>query len=118
MTVETIIPLADGTYKTGLDKEGNLSLRTQLFYSTGYWVSDDSGVTIEGHITHQGLQDAFSLMDIKVGEIVGVWTDPDTTITYIDRSYHFERKEVAIDFGNLYNQIAIWDCQAKEAINL
>ena len=118
MTVETILPIKDGTYRVGLDEEGNLSLRTQIFQAKGYWVSDNSGVTIEGHITHKGIQDAFSLMGVENGETIGIWTDPETTITYIDRSYHFLRKEVAIDFGNLYNQIAIWDCQEKEAINL
>lgn len=118
MTIETIIPIKDGTYRTAVDGEGNLRLATQLFYPTGYWVSDNSGVTIEGHITQSGLEDAFSLMEAQPGETIGIWTDPETTITYVDRSYHFVNKEVAIDFGNLYNQKAIWDCQAKEAINL
>ena len=118
MTIETILPIADGTYTFAVDSQGNYVLPTQIFQGKGYWVSDDSGVVIEGHITQAGLNDALWLMNVQPLEAIGIWTDPETNLTYIDRSYHFLRKEVAIDFGNLYNQKAIWDCQEKEAINL
>ena len=108
--------IKDGTYKAGQFKDGSFGLRTQLFYGNGYWISDDSGVTIEGEPDERAILDAFRLMDIQTGEAVGVWTSEG--ITYIDRSYHFIRKEVAIDFGNLYNQKAIWDCENKEEIRL
>ena len=116
MTIEAIIPLADGTYLAESDGNGGVQLKTTIHRSNGYWVSDDTGVTIEGHLTAKGIADALSLMEVKPQEIVGVWTDEG--ITYIDRSYHFIRKEVAIDFGNLYNQKAIWDCAKGEAITL
>jgi len=108
--------IKDGTYKTGYFKDGSFGLRTEIGMGNGYWVSDDSGVTIEGEPDSNAIQDALKLMDIEPGEIVGVWTDEG--ITYIDRSYHFIRKEVAIDFGNIYNQKAIWDCKDKEEIRL
>ena len=108
--------IKDGTYQTGYLKDGSLGLRSELGMGKGYWVSDNSGVTIEGEPDDKAIQDALSLMYIEPGEIVGVWTDEG--ITYIDRSYHFIRKEVAIDFGNLYEQKAIWDCANREEIRL
>jgi len=106
--------IKDGTYQTGYFRDGSFGLRTEIGMGQGYWVSDDSGVTIQGEPDSKALADSLSLMDIEPGEIVGVWTNDGTT--YIDRSYHFIRKDVAIDFGNMYNQKSIWDCQAKEVI--
>jgi hypothetical protein len=108
--------IKDGTYQTGYFRDGSFGLKTEIGMGQGYWVSDDSGVIIQGEPDSKAIADAFSLMDIEPGEIVGVWTDEG--ITYIDRSYHFIRKDVAIDFGNLYSQKAIWDCKAKEEIRL
>ena len=109
-----IVP--DGMYRVGQLQDKSFGLRHQLFYGNGYWVSDDSGVSIEGEPDERAILDAFRLMDIQTDECVGVWTDEG--ITYIDRSYHFIRKEVAIDFGNIYNRKAIWDCAEKEKIRL
>jgi hypothetical protein len=106
--------LKDGTYQTGYFEDGSFGLRAEISMGKGYWVADDSGVTIQGKVDSQAITDALSLMDIGPGEIVGVWTDDGTT--FIDRSYHFIRKDVAIDFGNMYEQKSIWDCQAKEVI--
>jgi hypothetical protein len=108
--------IKNGTYQTGYFRDGSFGLRTEIGKGKGYWVSDDSGVTIEGEPDSRSITDALSLMDIENGEIVGVCTDEN--VTYIDRSYHFIRKDVAIDFGNLYNQKFIWDCQVGEKIRL
>lgn len=108
--------MKDGTYRAESDGMGGLQLTTSVHMGQGYWVADDSGVTVEGELTSQGVADALNLMDIVPGEYVGVWTDEG--VAYIDRSYHFIRKEVAIDFGNLYNQKAIWDCAKGEEIRL
>ena len=108
--------IKDGTYQTGYFRDGSFGLKTEIGMGQGYWVSDDSGVTIQGEPDSKALADSLSLMDIERGEIVLVWTD--NVWTYIDRSYHFIRKEVAIDFGNMYSQKAIWDCKAKEEIRL
>lgn len=117
MTIQQITPLEDGTYLAST-KDGKLNLWSTVYKPKGYWVSDDSGVTIEGYLTREGIKDALDLMEVQPYENIGVWTDTETNITYIDRSYHFYRKETAIDFGNLYNQIAIWDCANKEEIRL
>ena len=118
MTIEAILPLADGTYKASVNGYGNLELKTSVSMGQGYWVSDDTGVTIEGYLTEQGIADALQLMEAQPGEYIGIWTDTETNITYVDRSYHIMRKEVAIDLGNLYEQKAIWDCSKREEIRL
>ena len=106
----------DGMYKAGQIQNEGFGLRHKLSYGNGYWVEDDSGVTIEGEPDERAILDAFRLMDIQTDEVVGVWTQDG--ITHIDRSYHFIRKEVAIDFGNIYNRKAIWDCSVGEKIRL
>ena len=116
MTIEAIIPLADGTYVAESDGNGGVQLKTSIHRSNGYWVSDDTGVTIEGHLTENGIKDALWLMNVQPNETIGVWTDEG--ITYIDRSYFFYGLDTAIDFGNLYNQKAIWDNANGEAITL
>jgi hypothetical protein len=116
MTIEAIIPLKDGTYQVTKNEYGDLQLSTSLHYGQGYWVSDDTGVTIEGHLTENGIKDALWLMNVQPNETIGVWTDEG--ITYIDRSYFFYGLNTAIDFGNLYNQKAIWDNAKGEAITL
>jgi len=108
--------ITDGTYKVGLDKEGNLSLRTTIYRDRGYWVSDDTGVTIQGEPDARAVADALSLMDIEAGEIVGVWTSNETT--YIDRSYHFHQKDTAWKVAELFDQISIWDCSNSKALDI
>jgi hypothetical protein len=110
--------MKDGTYRAEPDGMGGIKITTSVHMGQGYWVADDSGVTVEGELTEQGISDALNLMDIVSGEYVGVWTDTETNITYVDRSYHFIRKDVAIDFGNMYNQKAIWDCAMGEEVRL
>lgn len=108
--------LQDETYRVQSDGMGGLELKTILYMSQGYWVADDTGVTIEGALTRDGIKDALSLMEAQLGEVIGVWTNAG--ITYLDRAHHIMRKEVAIDLANVYNQIAIWDCENDKAINL
>ena len=108
--------LNDGTYKASTNGYGELQLSTSVSMGKGYWVSDDSGVTIEGELTEQGLRDALSLMEVENGEYIGIWTD--NGITYVDRSYHFYRLETAVAFGKLFEQIAIWDCAKRDTIIL
>jgi len=116
MTIEQIFILPDGTYETTKDVNGDVVLGNTIDKSEGYWVSDDTGVTIHGHLTRKEVSDALNLMDVKAGEIIGVWTDEG--ITYLDRSFFFYGLNNAIDFGNLYNQKAIWDCAKGEEIRL
>ena len=108
--------LQDGTYQATKNEYGDLQLSTSIHMGKGYWVSDDSGVTVEGELTEQGIKDALNLMDVEPGEYIGIWTD--NGITYVDRSYHFLRLETAVAFGKLFEQIAIWDCAKRDTIIL
>lgn len=118
MAIQAILPLADGTYKASVNGYGNLELKTSVSMGSGYWVSDDSGVTIVGHLTEQGIADALQLMEAEPGEHIGIWTDTNTSITYVDRSYHFYRLETAVAVGKAFDQLAIWDCAKRESIRL
>jgi hypothetical protein len=108
--------IKDGTYQVGYFKDGTLGLKTEIGKGQGYWVSDDTGVTITGEPDTKAIADALSLMDIEPSEIVGVWTNEGTT--YIDRSYHFIQKDTAWKVAELFDQIAIWDCKNKESLDI
>jgi len=108
--------IKDGTYQTGYFRDGSFGLKTEIGMGQGYWVSDDTGVTIKGEPDAKAIADALSLMDIEPGEIVGVWTNEDTT--YIDRSYHFIKKDTAWKVAELFDQIAIWDCKNKKSLDI
>ena len=108
--------IKDGTYKAGLFRDGSFGLRSEISMGKGYWVSDDSGVTIEGEPDDKAIADALSLMEVVPDEYIGIWTD--NGITYVDRSYHFLRLETAVAFGKLFDQLAIWDCAKRESIRL
>lgn len=106
--------MKDGTYIVRLDNNGTPMLTNQINMSDGYWVSDDTGVSIHGELDSNGILDALALMDIQDGEVVGIWQNNE--ISHIDRSYHFRNKETAIRVGHAFNQIAIWDCSVSKAL--
>lgn len=49
---------------------------------------------------------------------VGVWTDVETGIIYLDGSDYFAKKEEALAIAKLREEIAIWDCSANEEIRV
>ena len=119
MTVATkIIHIKDGTYLPGYFRDGTFGLKTQVSMGAGYWVSEPNGVTIEGGVTASGVQDALSLLEVEPGEHIGVWTDQETGITYVDRSHHFYKLDTALDLAKHWGQIAIWDCSKREEVRV
>lgn len=108
--------MKDGTYIVRLDNEGVPMLANQINMSDGYWVSDETGVSVHGELESGAVLDALSLMDIKDGEIVGVWQNKE--VSYIDRSYHFRNKDTALKAGEAFQQIAIWDCANSKALDI
>lgn len=108
--------MKDGTYIVKLDKSGIPSLNEPLLMIDGYWVADDSGVSVHGKLDHNGITDALSLMEIEDGEVIGIWEN--NGLSYIDRSYHFSNKDTAIKIGKVFNQIAIYDCANSKDISL
>ena len=108
--------MKDGTYIVRTDDNGIPALSAPVAMSDGYWVADDTGVSVHGKLDPRGLVDALHLMDIQTGEIVGVWENDG--LSYIDRAYHFQDKEEVLKAGLTFEQIAIWDCKAREEIRL
>lgn len=86
--------LANGTYlKTG---ETFIRLETQ----DGYWVAINE----------------ISLDSVRDGEIVGIWTDPDTGKIWVDETRFILDREQAITTAKAYDQIAIWDNSRQTTI--
>lgn len=108
--------MKDGTYIVRLDNDGTPMLTNQINMFDGYWVSDDTGVSVHGELDSNGILDALGLMDIQDGEIIGIWQN--NKLSYIDRSYHFRNKETAMKVGKTFGQIAIWDCGNSKALEL
>jgi hypothetical protein len=108
--------MKDGTYLVRLDNDGIPMLTNQINMTDGYWVSDDSGVSVHGGLNSDGIVDALRLMDIEDGEIVGVWQNKE--LSYIDRSYHFRNKNTALKVADTFQQIAIWDCANSKALDI
>ena len=100
--------MKDGTYIVRLDDDGIPMLANQINMTDGYWVSDDTGVSVHGALDSNGILDSLNLMDIQDGEIVGVWQD--NGISYIDRSYHIRNMDTALKMAEAFEQKAIWDC--------
>jgi len=50
-----------------------------------------------------------TLETAREGEILGVWTDPETGRVWVDRTQFKTHKSVAIATAKAFNQIAIWD---------
>ena len=108
--------MRDGTYIVRLDEQGSPILANQINMSDGYWVSDDTGVSVHGGLDSDGVIDALELMDIKDGEIVGVWQNKE--VSYLDRSYHFRDKQTALRVGETFGQVSIWDCSNSKALDI
>jgi len=108
--------MKDGTYTVRLDAEGIPMLTSQINMTDGYWVSDETGVSVHGELDAQGTISALQLMDIEDGEVVGIWQNKE--VSYIDRSYHIRDKDEALLVGRGFRQIAIWDCANFQALDV
>jgi hypothetical protein len=57
-----------------------------------------------------------SLDDTITGDYVGVWTNPESGVMYLDRSVWVADKADAIALGKQQGQLAIWDCANETEI--
>ena len=106
--------MKDGTYIVRMDDEGIPMLANQINMSDGYWVSDDTGVSVHGGLDESGILDALSLMDVEDGEVVGIWENEG--IAYIDRSYHFRKSDTALKVAKAFEQLSVYDCSNRKLI--
>lgn len=80
--------MQDGTYLKSAD--GRL-VRVEV--TSGYWVA-----------TH-----STTLADTRAGDLVGVWTDAETGVIWVDAVRLVLDASQARVTGKRFNQIAIWD---------
>lgn len=126
----------DGTYDVQWDTRGNPDF-IPMELRDGYMVSlDDGGTTLSAlsdrnvfgrgganpKVVMSNLWEWLEYPEVRMGlELfyLGVWTDPKDEEVYFDVSMHFRGKlEGALRLGARYEQQAIWDNKAKEAINV
>lgn len=86
--------MRDGTYL----KKGETFLRIET--AEGYWVATNE----------------ISLDSVKDGEVVGIWTDPETGTIWVDETRFILDKAQAIATAKAYDQIAIWDNSQQTTI--
>jgi len=84
----------DGTY---LNIDGTFVLSHA---KVGYWV---------------GLYST-TLADTLDGQYVGVWTNPETDVTYYDRSVWVSDLNDAMKLGKAHDQLAIWDIENETEV--
>ena len=85
----------DGTYL----KLGGQFHRVES--ESGYWVA-----------TYETTLDS-----VSENAFVGVWTD-DSGKVWIDNTHFFTSKQTALDFGEYWKQLAIWDCANNAVIEI
>lgn len=88
--------MKDGTYL--MDADGKLK---PLKVNTGYWVAEEE----------------VKLEDVKVGEIVGIWTDANGK-QWIDKSHLVSELSDAVTLADAWEQIAIYDNKKGEALEV
>ena len=107
--------MKDGTYIVRLGEDGIPSLSEPVVMANGYWVSTD-GVSVHGKLDSRGIVDAMQLMDLYDGAVVGVWEDEG--ITYVDKSVHIRDRGQALAAAEVFNQLAIYDCNKGEVVEV
>lgn len=86
--------MQSGTY---LKTNGNF---IRLETRKGYWVAIEE-TTLE---------------TARDGEILGVWTDPETGKLWVDRTQFIGNRTTAITTAKAFDQIAIWDNRNQTTI--
>ena len=105
--------LEDGTYLVGAR-----GIEQRVDYRTGYWVAEPNGLTTTYAPTVRQVAYAARTMGTAPGEYIGVWTDTESGITYIDRAHHVSTRPSAERLGVIFGQLAIWNCAEASEIPL
>jgi hypothetical protein len=86
--------MLDGTYI----KKGETFIRLET--TEGYWVAINE----------------ISFDSVRDGEIVGIWTDPETGKIWVDETRFVLDRSHAVRLAKTYDQIAIWDNRNQTTI--
>jgi hypothetical protein len=97
--------IADGTFT----RAGKYLQRTRGFYCGGFQ-------KLEGvkQIDAQNLD----RLTFKKNELFGAWTDKKTDILWLDKVRWFYKKSKALEWAEKLQELAVWDCEAREEIRL
>lgn len=86
--------LANGTYL----KTNGAFIRLET--TEGYWVATSET----------------TLPEVADGQIVGIWTDPETGRIWVDNTQFISNRTKAIATAKAFDQIAIWDNRNQTTI--
>lgn len=107
--------MKDGTYIVRRDEEGYPRLSEPIAVGSGYWVSTE-GVSIHGKTDADGIIDALELMETYDGQTVGIWENEG--ITYLDKCVNVQDRQQALAIAEVCGQLAIYDNNNGEVIEL
>jgi hypothetical protein len=104
--------IADGTYRVIASGAWEHTIETELVTdkTTGYWVAERG--MMANSVTEENWQSCVSGLNPYVGMYVGVWTNPENGLVYVDRAYWVENLDVALAAAKGWNQKAIWAIEA------
>lgn len=113
MTTSTEIPINSVVSEAiTTHTDGTFSVDGAALPMHGYYVG--SGATITGH------PDVFDTLSVQLfvnrssAPFIGVWTDTETGIVYLDETRWFESKSDALQFASARGELAIWDIANTE----
>lgn len=99
-----------------IDGGGTYSLDGTPVPSTGYFVSvPDRTLTVPATVITQDILEAYA-ETVPAGLLLGGWVNKG--LVYLDATEHFADREEAIAEGIDRNQLAIWDIENGEEIEL
>jgi len=107
--------MKDGTYIVRIDEDGIPTLSEPVAVASGYWVSTE-GVSIHGKPDADGIKEAIELMEPYDGQTVGIWESEG--ITYVDKAIHILDRGQALRVAEVCNQLAIYDNNKGEVVEL
>jgi len=118
--------IADGTYRVIPGTVTNDADAVELEnygekWNYGFFVANGNrGIKLGHGVENEPAVSVIALFNevYGIGPLVGVWTDPDTGICYVDPVTHVSDYETAVNLGREYGELAIWDAFKGEEVYL
>ena len=102
----------DGTYLK-LDSDTLMPVR----HTFGYYVAHtDFGKPSSAYQPTNSEQMHRIVNALNDGGYIGVWTDLDTGITWVEQTFWVEHEFTAKALGRAWHQLAVWDCASDVAL--
>jgi hypothetical protein len=103
----------DGTYRVTASGAwiDNYEYELVTDKKSGYWVAERGGMA--QNLTTDNFKSMISMVGGYVGMYVGVWTNPENGMVYVDKAHWVESLPVALAAAKTWEQKAIWDIEAE-----